>query len=138
MSACVITALVAASTLAQYGPPRSYGTIKKEELEYQQQAFKQWWDDDLVLKLADLPAEGKVPDFRMPYSGHDYPDRGGGTMNAMYKYDRAFHRGQPRAAEYERMDISAHREAGDEEIMVRGLFGRVRYVRGGGRSTPSW
>lgn len=138
MSACVISALIAASTLAQYGPPRSYGTIKKEELEYQQQAFKQWWDDDLVLKLADLPAEGKVPDFRLPYSGHDYPDRGGGTMNAMYKYDRAFHRGQPRAAEYERMDVSAHRNTGDEEIMVRGLFGRVRYVRGGGRGTPSW
>jgi hypothetical protein len=137
MSACVVSALIAASTLAQYGPPRSYGTIKKEELEYQQQAFKQWWDDDLVLKLSDLPVEGKVPDFRMPYSGHDYPDRGGGTMTAMYKYDRAFHRGRSKAAEYERMDVSAHRNGGDDEIEVRGLFGRIRYVRGR-RGTPSW
>ena len=139
MSACVISALIAASTLTQYGPPRSYGTIKKEEIEYQQEAFKQWWEDDLVLKLADLPVEGKVPDYRLPYSGHDYPDRGGGTMNAMYKYDRAFHRGQRRAAEYERMDVSAHRNGrSDEEIMVRGLFGRIRYVRARGDSVPTW
>lgn len=137
MSAYVVTALIAASTLAQSGPQRGYGTIKKDEIEYQQQAFKQWWNDDLVLKLADLPAEGKVPDFRSPYSGHDYPDRGGGTLNAMYKYDRAFHRGQSRAAEYERMDISAHRNSrGDEEREVRGLFGRSRMVRG--RGVPSW
>jgi len=138
MSAYVISALLAASTLSQYGPQRSYSTIKKDELEYQQQAFKQWWDDDLVLKLADLPAEGKVPDFRMPYAGHDYPDRGGGTLQAMYKYDRAFHRGQSRAAEYERMDISAHRNGrSDEEMPIRGLFGRIRYARGG-RGVPTW
>jgi hypothetical protein len=137
MSACVISALIAASTLAQYGPPRGYGTIKKEELEYQQQAFKQWWEDDLVLKLADLPVEGKVPDFRIPYSGHDYPDRAGGTLNALYKYDRAFHRGQARAAAHEQWDISAHRDSGmGEEHEVRGLFGRVRIVRC--RGVPSW
>src|SRR5437868_3466272 len=86
-----------------------HGPIKKDELEYQQQAFKQWWGDELLLKLADLPADGKVPDFRLPYSGHDYPDRAGGTMNVLYKYDQAFHRGRPLAAEFERMDVSAHR-----------------------------
>src|SRR5262245_33163871 len=70
-----------------------HGPIKNDELEYQQQAFKQWWGDDLNLKLADLPAEGKVPDYRLPYAGHDYPDRAGGTIASLFKYDQAFNRG---------------------------------------------
>jgi len=136
MQGSVVSLIVAFSSLAQYGPPPQFyghGPIKKEELEYQQQAFKQWWGDDLVLKLADLPAEGKVPDYRLPYAGHDYPDRAGGTIASLYKYDQAFHGGRPLAAEHERMDVSEHRNGQPEEI--RGLFGRVRY----GRSrVPTW
>src|SRR5436309_233585 len=115
MHGSVVSLLVAAASLAQYGPPPQFyghGPIRKDELEYQQQAFKQWWGDDLVLKLADLPAEGKVPDFRVPYAGHDYPDRAGGTMGALSKYDRAFHSGRPLATEFEHMDVSAHRASG--------------------------
>src|SRR5262245_56719577 len=122
MHAAVVSVLIAGASLAQfrpnyqpyqpnqpqYGPPPrvfiyGHGPIKKDDLEYQQQAFKQWWGDDLSLKLADLPAEGKVPDFRVPYAGHDYPDRAGGTINALVKYDQAFHRGRTLATEFERM-----------------------------------
>jgi len=112
-----------------------HGPIKKDELEYQEQAFKQWWGDELVVKLADLPAEGKVPDFRLPYAGHDYPDRAGGTINSLYKYDQAFNRGRPLAAEYERMDVSAHRNGGSEEV-VRGPFGRIRVIQS--HAVPTW
>jgi len=112
-----------------------HGPIKKDELEYQQQAFRQWWGDELAVKLADLPAEGKVPDFRLPYAGHDYPDRAGGTINALYKYDQAFNRGRPMAAEFERMDVSAHRNGGSEEV-IRGPFGRMRVIQS--RAVPTW
>jgi hypothetical protein len=131
-----VSILMVAASLAQYSQPVRYGTIKKEEIEYQQQAYQQWWGDELVLKLADLPKEGKVPTFRLPYCGHDYPDRAGGTVNAMYKYDQAFHRGRPMAAEFERMDVRAHREAGGGEREVRGPFGRIRIVRD--RGVPTW
>src|SRR6185312_230955 len=134
-----ISLMMVAASLAQYGQqPRyyAYGPIKKDELEYQQQAYKQWWGDELVLKLADLPAEGKVPEFRVPYCGHDYPDRAGGTINSLYKYDQAFHRSRPLAAEHERMDVNEHRAGRGEEYEVRGLFGRGRMGRG--NHVPTW
>src|SRR4029079_12240046 len=137
MQAGVALLLISVS-LAQYGPPQRFyghGAIRKDELEQQQQGFKQWWGDDLVVKLADLPAEGKVPDFRVPYSGHDYPDRAGGTIFALSKYDQAFHRGRQLATDYERMDVSAHRNGRSDEP-IRGPFGRV-WMRGG-RGVPTW
>src|SRR5262245_16706295 len=137
MQAGVALLLVSVS-LAQYGPPQrvySYGAIRKDELEQQQTAFKQWWGDELVMKLADLPAEGKVPEFRVPYSGHDYPDRAGGTIFALSKYDQAFHRGRQMATDFERMDVSAHRNGRSDEP-IRGPFGRV-WARGG-RGVPTW
>jgi hypothetical protein len=142
MQAAAVTLLMISATLSQFGPPQRFyghGPIKKDELEQQQQAFKQWWGEELKLKLADLPAEGKVPDFRVPYAGHDYPDRAGGTVNALYKYDQAFHRSRPLAAEFERMDVSDHRRgrpAGRDEPPRIGLFGRLR--EGRGRGVPGW
>jgi len=131
-AACSLVLIVAA--LGQFERrASSYGVIQKDELAYQQQAFKQWWGEDLVVKLADLPLEGKVPDYRIPYSGHDYPDRAGGTVTALYKYDRAFHGGRPIATEFERMDVSAHRNGRSEP--VRGLFGRMRMSRS---RVPGW
>src|SRR5262245_29805938 len=119
---------IAVSLTAQGGP------IAKKELDYQKQAYQQWWGSDLVLTLADLPLEGKVPGYRIPYAGHDYPDKAGGTMVAMRKYDMAFHRGQPLATEYERRDVGAHRGGRfDDDFPRRGLFGRFR-----GPRTPSW
>ena len=76
MQATLITCLAVVTAIGQ----TSSNPISKDELEYQKQAFKQWWGQDLVLKLADLPADGTVADARVPYSGFDYPDLGGGPM----------------------------------------------------------
>jgi hypothetical protein len=139
MQAAVVSLWMVSATLAQFGPPQRFyghGAIKKDELEQQQQAFKQWWGDELKLKLADLPVEGKVPDFRVPYAGHDYPDRAGGTINALYKYDQAFHRSRPLAADFERRDVTDHRNGrSSEDEPPRGLFGRLRMARG---RVPTW
>jgi hypothetical protein len=92
------------------------------------------------MKLADLPTEGKVPDFRVPYSGHDYPDLSGGTLNAMFKYDQAFHRYQPLATQYERGDVSAHRNSRSsdrEPFRGGGLFARMRANASRSR-VPTW
>jgi hypothetical protein len=150
LASLVLSLVIASSALAQqpYGPPQSYGPPqrffghgqpRKDELDQQKQSFKQWWGDEFVTKLADLPAEGKVPEFRVPYAGHDYPDRGGGTINSLFKYDQAFHRGRQLATEFERMDVGAHRANGrDSEPRVpRGLFGRLR-ANPRGPATPTW
>ncbi|HMC10303.1 MAG TPA: hypothetical protein VKH44_03400, partial [Pirellulaceae bacterium] len=142
MHTAAVSMLLVSASLAQYGPPQriyGHGPMRKDELEQQQQAFKQWWGDDLALKLADLPAEGKVPEYRVPYCGHDYPDRAGGTINALSKYDQAFHRGRGLATEYERMDVSAHRGGRPDREPFRGggLFARLRANADRGR-VPTW
>jgi Transglutaminase elicitor len=151
MQAAAVSLLLVAASLAQPGPSRrpgppprffSHGPINKDELEQQQQAFKQWWGDEYKVKLADLPVAGKVPDFRIPYAGHDYPDRGGGTLVAMYKYDQAFHRSRTLAADFERLDISAHRSGrppsrGEPPREGAGLFARLRANAERGR-VPTW
>jgi Transglutaminase elicitor len=136
MSSAAVALLFLTAAVGQVSS--SGGTITPDELAYQQQAFKQWWEQDLVLKLADLPAEGKTPDFRIPYAGHDYPDKRGGTIGAMRKYDAAFGGGKHLAEEYERKDVGAHRgrygfgnSRGDEP--PRGLLRNL----GRGR-TPGW
>src|SRR5262245_23798551 len=123
----------------------SHGNARKDEMDQQKQSFKQWWGDEFVTKLADLPAEGKVPEFRVPYAGHDYPDRAGGTVNSLFKYDQAFHRNRPLAAEFERMDVGAHRASGrpernpDRIPSGGGLFARMRANAGNrGERTPTW
>ncbi len=110
-----------------------YGTIRKDELDYQKEVFQHWWGTELNFTLAELPAEGKVPDFRVPYAGHDYPDRAGGTVMAMQKYDRAFNR-RSLATEWEQDDIRVHRN-GREEGFRRGLFGRIIRTRS---RVPTW
>src|SRR5438270_8687663 len=141
-----VALLLLSVSLAQHGPPQRFyghGAIRKDELEQQQQSFKQWWGDDLVMKFADLPAEGKVPEFRVPYSGHDYPDRAGGTIFALSKYDQAFHRGRQLATDYERMDVSAHRGSrppgrGPQSNFGGGpLFARLRANANRDR-VPTW
>jgi len=119
------------------------GAIKQEEIDYQSQNFKQWWDTDLVWKFDDLPEKGGVQKFRIPYSGFDYPDRGGGTMAVLRKYDRAFNRGADLATEWEREDVGkrkrmrlfARRDYDSGPRM--GLLARL--FSGSGRSsTPHW
>jgi transglutaminase elicitor len=127
-----LSALAIVLTLSSQGDP-----IAKKELDYQKEAYKQWWGSDLVLTIGDLPLEGKVPGFRVPYAGHDYPDKAGGTLQAMRKYDMAYHRGQSLATEYERRDVGAHRSGrfDDDFAPRRGLFGFGRFR---GPRTPSW
>src|SRR5262245_13937711 len=115
MSVSVVSALILSATLTQRPAPERTvvmrpvteipGTVQGDEIAYQKQAFKQWWGDDLVVKLDELPAEGKVASNRVPYSGHDYPDRAGGTMVALSKYDRAFNGNRQLATEFERNDV---------------------------------
>lgn len=138
MTSAALSLLLVAATAGQINS--SGGTMKPDELKYQQQVFQQWWEQDLVLKFADLPADGKTPDFRIPYSGHDYPDKAGGTINAMRKYDAAFNRGRHLAEEYERRDVGGHRGRfgfanNPDEPPRRGLFGRIL---GGRDRTPGW
>ncbi len=121
----------------------SHGSARKDEMDQQRESFKQWWGDEFVTKLVDLPAEGNVPEFRVPYAGHDYPDRAGGTINSLFKYDQAFHRGRPLAMEHERMDVGSHRGGGrDREPRIPsggGLFARLRANAGNrGERTPTW
>ena len=111
--------------------------IKKDEIEYQKQNFKQWWGTELIVKFDDLPTVGVVPKHRVPYSGHDYPDRGGGTLRAMAKYDRAFSNGRRLATQYEARDVRANPRA------MRGLDSNVgrRFVGFGGLfrgRVPGW
>lgn len=83
--------------------------IEQDEFDYQNQNFQDWWDTELVWKFDDLPEKGSVPKFRVPYSGNDYTDRSGGTMDVMRKYDAAFNGGVPLATEWEREDVGKRR-----------------------------
>ena len=139
MSSVTVSLLLVVAATGQVGrySYSQYGTIREDELKYQKEIFQHWWGQELAMKLADLPVEGKVPDYRVPYAGHDYPDRLGGTVNALYKYDRAFNRGA-QATEWERRDVSAHRSrGGGGDEYRRGLFGRIIRIRSGPR-VPSW
>ncbi len=138
MQATLISCLALVAAVGQ----TSSNPIPKDELTYQQQVFKQLWGQELKLRLADLPADGKVPDVRVPYSGFDYPDRSGGTMPAMMKYDHAFHGNRMLATEWERRDVGVHKSGRDARPpraggLVRiGLFQRIRASRG--PQTPYW
>jgi hypothetical protein len=73
-----------------------------------------------------------VAQYRLPYSGYIYPDRNGGTVASMQKYDQAFHSGQFPATAWEQWDNSAY----DKPIAQRsGLFGRRTTTV---RQTPHW
>lgn len=133
MTSLAFSLVLVLSATAQVDSRPAPNAIKAEELTHVKDSFKQWWGQELTLKLDDLPKTGVVASFRVPYSGHDYPDLRGGTLAAMQKYDAAFHRGRPLAAEFERRDISMHRDGRPTE--VRGWFGRMRRVGG---NVPTW
>jgi hypothetical protein len=137
-SALALLMTIAASGQVIY--TSSGGTIPSGELKEQRSVYKKLWDADLVIKLADLPATGAVPDFRVPYSGHDYPDKVGGTLGAMAKYDKAFYRGQSKAYQAEREDLDFHMTVKTEgpERVRRGLFGRIIGSAPGPSVVPTW
>jgi hypothetical protein len=111
-------------------------SIQPDEVKYQSSNFQRWWDTELVWKFADLPSKGSVPDHRVPYSGHDYPDRAGGTTRVLRKYDLAFHRGRNLATAFEERDVTAAREPTHRTVRA-GLF-RMRRRTVTTYETPSW
>jgi hypothetical protein len=107
-------------------------SIRQKEIEEQNGNFKRCWEHELVWRYDDLPTQGSVPGFRIPYSGYIYPDGAGGTNRVLHKYDLAFHRGRSRTVNFELADIAVHQQP---QFVRRGLFG----FRGGTvMGTPSW
>ena len=98
MGTSVLVAAIALTTIGQ--------SINLADIKTQDEVFQQLWGTEFSWKFADLPEKGGVEAYRVPYSGHIYPDTAGGTMEAMRKYDRAFHRGRSPAAAYERYDTT--------------------------------
>jgi hypothetical protein len=108
------------------------GAIRQGEIDKLNGSFERWWGTKLVWKFSELPTQGKVPDFRMPYSGCIYTDRAGGTVRSLRKYDQAFHHGRSVAAAHEQWDTTAFTEPTEER---RGLFGlRTKMVD----EVPRW
>ena len=106
--------------------------VRADELSRLRTSYQRLWGEELVLKFESLPVEGSAEDFRVPYSGHDYPDKIGGTIAPLRKYDQAFHGGRSLAAGYEKSDIEDHAKTKKREP-GRGLIGRLR-----GPVTPGW
>jgi hypothetical protein len=135
MGTSALAVVLALTVTVQAEAPRRAGAIRQEEVDYQSEAFQRWWETEWLRTFDDLPTEGEVPDFRVPYSGHDYPDSAGGTVDALWKYDEAFHGGRPLATEYERIDVGGHRRR--PEIFARRPI--LAAIFGGGRPrTPGW
>ena len=57
MSATLTLLLVTVASLAQTSP----APLPKQELDYQRQAFQQWWGTELELHLDQLPADQIAP-----------------------------------------------------------------------------
>jgi len=129
-----------ASLLVMLAVTASAGqSIHSDVVEQQNQVFQRWWGSDFVWKFDDLPAEGSVDEWRIPYSGHIYPDSSGGTVKALRKYDRAYNGGQPLAENYERRDTTAYKPVTryiTERYGWRGRFTRTRRVTTYG--VPHW
>lgn len=114
-SSALFVVWIAASSLG--------ATIPETETEQQNAAFQRLWNDDFVWRFDDLPAKGSVPTDRIPYSGHIYLDKHGGTTDALRKYDRAFNNnGLLPATSWEYGDTSEARRSRTVTV-GRGLFG---------------
>jgi hypothetical protein len=80
----------------------------RQEIAGSAEFFYNVWDESFTRRLDALPVSGSVPDDKVPYSGHWYPELNGGTniklrnVSPLEKYDRAFNGGNPRAVEWER------------------------------------
>jgi hypothetical protein len=110
----------------------SFGaTIPKAVAEKQNRVFEQFWGTEFEWKFDELPTSGTVPNFRVPYSGYIYPDRGGGTENVLRKYDLAFHGGRPLAVGFEKWDTTAFKQPTPR----KGPFGMSW---GQKMETPNW
>ncbi len=102
--------------------------IPSSEVERQNATFQQLWQQDFDWKFDDLPLSGGVDSVRIPYSGYIYPDKQGGTVDPLKKYDRAFNGGRMLATAHEQWDTTAFKEP------VDGFFGKLLKIR----ETPGW
>jgi hypothetical protein len=121
----VTACLIAANSLGQ--------TLRQDHIDAHNENFQHFWNADLVWKFDDLPTEGVVPDFRVPYSGDIYLDTKGGTVKALRKYDQAFN-GNDKAARHEQWDTTAYRKTYYVQRRV-GLFGSRSVAV---TATPHW
>lgn len=102
--------------------------MPSEALEKQNAIFRELWERDFVWKFDELPLQGGVTSERIPYSGYIYPDKQGGTIQPLRKYDRAFNNGRMLASDHERWDTTAFKEPVDN------FFGKVFKFK----ATPDW
>ena len=123
---CVVCLLLVSCGLASASP------ISKEEVDEVNEIHERWWGKQLVWRYADLPKSGSVDGQRMPWSGHIYPDRSGGCIQVLRRYDAAFNGRRRLASNFERHDIEIHKKTG---MRRGGLFGRRLVER---RETPDW
>ncbi len=89
MDACSVL-LVLVLSVPGWG---SSGPVPQVDVDTQNRVFQELWGEDFVWKYDDLPTQGAVPEFRVPYAGYIYPDSIGGTYRSLQKYDQAFHPG---------------------------------------------
>jgi len=115
-------AIVAASSMGAVMPGK--------DVQKQNTVFQRYWGTEFVWKFDELPRKAVVPKFRIPYSGHIYPDAQGGTASALSKYDRAFNGGRHLATAYEKHDTSAFKERARKNGLFGGRFSRM--------VTPHW
>ena len=119
MDACSVL-LVLVLSVPGWG---SSGPVPQVDVDTQNRVFQELWGEDFVWKYDDLPTQGAVPEFRVPYAGYIYPDSIGGTYRSLQKYDQAFHPGRGPATAYERSDIAAHKQVVTRQVRRGGLFG---------------
>jgi hypothetical protein len=116
--------------------------MDRNEQRYQAKMFHTWWRTPIVRELEKLPEEGSVREYRIPYSGHDYPDGNGGTdvpvgrmgVSPLRKYDHAFNEGQLLATRFEREDIASGRRSYYVTV-PNGWFSQTRRLV---TSAPGW
>lgn len=120
LSSHVLAVVVAAC----FGSVASAQYIEDNIVEKQNTAFKKWWDTDFEWRFDKLPTAVSVEESRIPYAGYIYPDRQGGTVNALRKYDQAFGL-NGLTASYELRDVSQTDVIREPVRVMRG-FGRFR------------
>jgi len=93
----------------------------QREIRGSAQFYFSVWDQTFTTKFSDLPKDGSVPQDRIPYSGHWYPEVSGGTGakqssgSPLEKYDRAFNSGSMKATQWETANHTLPRGDPDAE-----------------------
>jgi len=116
----------------------SSGPVPQVDVDTQNRVFQELWGEGFVWKYDDLPTQGGVPEFRVPYAGYIYPDSIGGTYRSLQKYDQAFHGGHGLATAFERSDIAAHKQVITRRSRQGGGWFGSRTVTVRAYGTPYW